>query len=73
MTDYFDSAAYYAACEAHAEARGDLCKEAPDGCCEVCGVSLTMTCGACQGTGYHKKGCPESDETIMESQKEDAP
>jgi hypothetical protein len=32
------------------------------GCCSVCGVSHTGLCPECHGTGFHRPGCPESDE-----------
>ena len=33
------------------------CKQASDGCCITCGVSMTNACDTCQCVGYHKTGC----------------
>ena len=33
-----------------------------DGSCLLCGVTHVETCGQCQGSGFHKPGCPASDE-----------
>ena len=37
---------------------------APAGECVVCGVSFGEPCEACSARGFHRPGCPESDETI---------
>ena len=50
--------------DAHAAAGGDLCVDDGSGCCSACGVSLGRDCGSCDGNGYHRAGCPESEEVI---------
>jgi hypothetical protein len=44
----------------HENAGGDLCTDDGTGTCGVCGVALTK-CDACDGIGYHRELCPESD------------
>ena len=43
--------------EAHSAAAGDLCEDGGDGCCRICGVSMTE-CDECEGVGYHREDCP---------------
>lgn len=46
----------------HADARGTLCRDGGDGCCEGCGASAGDECGCNPAGYYHAAGCPESDE-----------
>lgn len=45
----------------HDRAAGALCTDDGDGLCATCGVALTE-CGVCHGIGYHRTGCPDSDD-----------
>lgn len=47
----------------HESAAGALCTDDGTGCCGGCGVALDH-CNVCDGTGYHRAGCRESDETL---------
>lgn len=61
----FDREAYTAMLDRHAAAGGDLCHDDnDDNCCDDCGVSLGRDCGSCDGNGYHRAGCPESEEVL---------
>lgn len=46
----------------HHDRAGSLCHEGPDGLCTLCSVDMS-TCDSCQGVGYHRANCAESDET----------
>lgn len=54
--------------EAHATAAGGLCADDGSGCCGACGVSLD-TCPTCQGLGYHRAGCADSEEVQAAAQE----
>lgn len=47
----------------HESAAGALCQDDGSGICSMCGVALTL-CGICDGRGYHRAGCYESDEYL---------
>lgn len=66
-----NDAAHEAACDAAndqaAKHTTDAdCTVGPDGCCVVCGVDHGGRCDICGGRGFHKTGCPDSDEMTLE-------
>lgn len=46
----------------HESAAGALCADDGTGVCKDCGVGLEV-CDVCKGTGYHREGCEELDDT----------
>jgi hypothetical protein len=46
--------------ETHARALGRLCADNGSGCCNGCGVELSI-CRVCDHVGYHASNCPENE------------
>lgn len=48
----------------HESAAGAACTEGPESFCTECGVDMSH-CEICDGVGYHRAGCRESDDTVQ--------